>query len=204
MVWKKAFLLLFSFNLAVIAGIGLWFDSLPRRTQQMPVSPAAPAGQTAAVNLTVDQDAVNTYLTYALSEQPDLAKVLAYARVQMDTQWQVNLGLQLSDRVVPADVVMIPEVVGGNLRLHMESAEIGSLPVPVDGLFLALKHLPWPAWIDVDSSHSDLVLNVTQRPANPYGVSVLDYDPGKRALTLRVTLQPKVLLPSHSKSPSSS
>ncbi|MCL6593402.1 MAG: YpmS family protein [Alicyclobacillus sp.] len=203
MVWKKAFLLLVTLNLAVIAGIGLWFDSLPRRTQQAPVIPAAPASQTAAVNLTVDQDAVNTYLTYALSEQPDLAKVLAYARVQMDTRWQVDLGLQLSDRVVPADVVFTPEVVNGNLRLHMESADIGALPVPVDGLFLALKHLPWPTWIVVDSSHSDLVLNVTQRPANPYGVRVLSYDPGQRALTLRVTIQPKAMLPNSKTSPAS-
>ncbi|SFU91749.1 DUF2140 family protein [Alicyclobacillus macrosporangiidus] len=195
-MWKRAFIALLSVNLAVLALLGLWWGSLPK-AGSVP-APVPAAGEKAATfQLALDQDAINTYLEYAVSEQPDLKAVLAYARVQFDDRWRVQLGFKLQDRVVPADVVFTPSISGGDVTLHMESATVGalpSIPVPESALFFVFKHLPWPNWIGVDAEHADLQLHLSQRPQRPYGVQVIGYDPAQKLLTLRVSILPKSLL----------
>ncbi|MCL6517127.1 DUF2140 family protein [Alicyclobacillus sp.] len=192
-MWKKAFIALLSLNVGVLALAGLWWASLPRAGTVTTPAPQAAGETPATFQLTLGQDAINTYLEYAVSEQPDLAAVLSYARVQFDDHWRVQLGFKMQDRVVPADVVFTPAVAGGDVTLHMESAAIGSIPVPESALFFVFRHLPWPSWIGVDAENANLLIELTKRPQHPYGVKVTGYDPAAKQLTLEITLLPKSL-----------
>jgi uncharacterized protein YpmS len=191
--WKRAFVVLLAIDLLIVVAITVWWGSLPRANQVSAPTPAA-SGQPAKVQLSIGQDAVNAYLDYALSDQPDLRNTLSYARVQFNDTWRVQLGAKLADRVVPFDVVFTPIIRDGNLYLRMESADLGEVFVPPAALMAILKHLPWPAWIAVDGEQRMLDLNFTKRPQNPYGIRVLGYSPQTRRLTLQVTIVPKSLL----------
>lgn len=194
-MWKKAFIVLLSLNLFIVVGGALWWGTLPKATAvRSPSQAISTNDKPATVQLAVGQDAVNTYLEYALSEQQDVQRVLAYASVQFSDTWQVQLGLKLRDRVVPCTIVFAPHVQGGNLVLHVESATMGEIPAPLGALFFVLRHLPWPQWIVVDGLNHDLHVNFTDRPQKPYGIKVLSYSPTTRQVTIQISIIPKTIL----------
>ncbi|QQE79498.1 DUF2140 family protein [Alicyclobacillus sp. SO9] len=193
-MWKKAFILLLAINLLIVVGITSWWATLPSPQSKKGQTPPTPVTKTANVQISVGQDAINSYLEYALSNQKDVKNVLAYARVNFNQNWDVQLGAKLANKVIPLNVVFIPTVLNGNLQLHMKSADLGQVPVPTAYLFLVLRHLPWPNWITVDALHSTLNLNFTKRPQKPYGVRILKYDQKTKMLTLQVSIVPKSLL----------
>lgn len=194
-MWKKAFVTLLTLNLLFIVGAAIWFVSLPSAGSQS-IPPSIAAGEKpATVQLSVGDQAINTYLEYALSEQADLKGVLAYATVHFDNQWDIQLGAKLEQHVVPFDATFTPTIVGGNLQLHMDSAQFGGLPIPTSALFLVLQHLPWPNWIHTDGLHQTIDINLTERPQHPYGIKVLRYSPQTKLLTLLVSIIPKSTFP---------
>lgn len=192
-MWKKAFIVLISINLLVVVGLTLLWSTFPTAKSMQGQTPPKPISNPAQVQLSVGQDAVNSYLEYALTQQKDIKNVLSYAKVQFAQNWDIQLGAKLSDRVVPFNVQFVPTVLNGNLQLHMTSADLGQVPVPTSALFLVFRHLPWPNWIQVDAAHSNLNLDFTKRPQNPYGVKILKYDEQTKLLTLLITIAPKSL-----------
>lgn len=192
-MWKKAFIILLSINLLILTAFTMWFGSLSRVSKNS-LPPAPVAGSTAPVQVSIGQSAINAYLEYALSEQPDLKKFLSYAKVTFGTTWEIELGVKLSDRVVPFDINFAPTVVAGNLDLRVVDATMGQIPLPPAGLILVFKHLPMPAWIHVDAPNETLDVNLTERPQNPYGVRILSYNMATKMLTLLVTIVPKSVL----------
>lgn len=194
-MWKKAFAVLLSLNLLIIAGVAIWFVSLPKAGSST-IPPKVAAGEKqASFQVSIGDKAINTYLEYALSQQADLKGVLSYASVHFNNQWNVQLGAELEGHVVPFDAVFTPQIVGGNLHLHMESAQFGGLPVPTSALFLVLQHLPWPNWIHTDGTNQTLDVNLTERPQHPYGVKILNYSDKTKLLTLLVSIEPKSAFP---------
>ncbi len=194
-MWKKAFVTLLSLNLLVLVGFTLWWGSLPKAdTVQQKVDKLSSQDKAATVQLAVGEDAINTYLEYAIAEQKDVQGVLSYVRVHFDTDWQLQVGIKLANRVVDWDMVMSPQVQNGNLSLQFRSATMGQLPVPPSALFFIFKHLPWPNWITVDPDNYIIHLNFTERPQNPYGIEILDYSSSTKLVTLRVTIVPRSLL----------
>jgi uncharacterized protein YpmS len=194
-MWKKAFVALLSLNLLILVGFTLWWGSLPKAAGvEEKVNQLAGQTKPATVQLAVGEDAVNSYLEYAVSEQKDVQRVLAYARVHFDTNWEVQVGLKLADRVVPCDIIMAPKTSGGNLTLQVLQANMGDLPVPTSALFFVFQHLPWPSWITVDSEQNELNLLFTNRPQQPYGIQIVGYSTATKLVTLRITIVPKSLL----------
>jgi uncharacterized protein YpmS len=194
-MWKKAFIVLLSLNLFVVVGGALWWGTLPKAYQvKTPVQAITNQDKPATIQLSIGQDAVNTYLEYALSEQQDVQRVLAYGSVQFSNTWQVQLGLKLRDRVIPCNIVFAPTVSNGNLVLHVQSATMGEIPAPLGALFFVLRHLPWPQWITVDGEKHDLHVNFTDRPQKPYGIKVLSYSPTTQQVTLQVSIVPKSIV----------
>lgn len=120
--------------------------------------------------------------------------MLSSAQVSFADTWNVQLGIKLSDRVVPFSITFIPQVNHGNLLLQVQSATMGQIPIPTAALMFVFRHLPWPNWIAVDDAHSILALNFTERPQNPYGVYIQNYSNQTKLLTLQITIQPKTLL----------
>jgi uncharacterized protein YpmS len=194
-MWKKAFVALLSLNLLVLVGFTMWWGMLPKAdTVQQKVDKLASQDKTATIQLAIGEDAINTYLEYAISEQKDIQGVLSYVRVHFDADWQLQVGIKLSNRVVPCDIVMAPRVQNGNLYLQVKSASMGEIPVPPSALFFVFKHLPWPNWITVDPDTYTINLLFTQRPQQPYGIEILDYSTSTKLVTLRVSIVPKSLL----------
>ncbi|WAH36577.1 DUF2140 family protein [Alicyclobacillus dauci] len=202
MWWKRGFIILLSLNILVFAGGLILLDTFPAanspRVKQIEQQQAP--GQTTSVQLVLGQDAINTYMDYALSQQADVHKVLDYAHIQFASTWNCDLGVKLMDKVVPFHLVLVPTVVGGNLYLQVKSAAMGQVPVPNSLLFLMLKHLPWPDWIGLDVPHQTLQLNLTKRPQNPYGVRIIGYSAQTQQLSLEITMVPKALMNSGSAS----
>lgn len=197
-MWKKAFATLLSLNLLIIAGVAIWFVSLPKAgTTTIPPKVAAGEKQ-ATVQLSIGDEAINTYLEYALAEQADLKGVLSYATVHFDKQWNIRIGAELEGHVVPFDATFTPTIIGGNLQLHMESAQFGGLPIPTSALFLVFQHLPWPNWIHTDGTNQTLDINLTERPQHPYGIKILKYSDQTKLLTLLVSIEPKSTFPKSS------
>ena len=193
-MWKRAFIVLLSLNILVfVLGI-LWLNSFPRASTTPPTAVAGTQDKTANVQIAIGQDAINTYLEYALSEQTDVKQFLSYARVQFGSNWDANVGIILADRVVPFTMEFTPTVVSGNLDLQVKSASIGDIPVPVSLLFLVLKRAPWPYWITPDAESSTIDVNFTQRTPHPYGIQILNYSPQTDLLTLNVSIVPKTVL----------
>lgn len=191
-MWRKAFLVLLSLNLCVVVAGTLWWQTLPKAAQvQTPSQAVATNTKPATIQLSVGQDAINSYLEYALSEEQDVQKVLSYASIQFGKQWDVQAGLKLKGRVVPCDIVITPEVDNGNLILHVERATMGEIPAPLGALFFVMQHLPWPNWIAVDGVQHDLHINFTERPQQPYGIRILGYSPTKKTITLQISILPK-------------
>ncbi|GGJ05625.1 hypothetical protein GCM10010885_13460 [Alicyclobacillus cellulosilyticus] len=188
-MWKRAFLGLLSINLLIVAAIGLWLDLLPPQSAPPPGRPV-PAGA-AAVQVAVGDDAINAYLEYALAQQPDMRKVLSYARVHFASNWDVSLGVKLADRVVPFDLTFSPRIAGGDLVLQVQGAEMGHVPIPTSLLMVIFRHLPWPDWIRVDDPGSQLVLRFSARPQRPYGVRMVSYSAADKRLTANIYILPK-------------
>lgn len=199
-MWKKLFVALLSINLFIIVGATLWWGTLPKASSvRPPTQSTALSDKPATIQLAVGQDALNSYLEYALSEQQDVQRVMSYANIQFADTWTVQAGLKLSDRVVPVSIVLTPIVQSGNLILHVESATMGDIPVPTGALFFVMQHLPWPNWIAVDGLGHDIHLNLTSRPQKPYGIRVLSYSPTTKMVTVQVSIVPKAVLQSAKK-----
>lgn len=192
-MWKKAFVLLLSLDLLVFVIIGVWFATLPKpKSGNVPQAPSSE--RLARIQLSMGQDAINTYLAVAVSQQPDLKKVLSYATVQFGTRWKLQFGLRAQNRVVPADLVIAPKISGGNLDLQIEHATLGHVPIPLSLLMLTLRHASWPNWIAIDTANHMLNLNFSERPKSPYGVEVLGYSPQTQQLSMRLLIAPKAAL----------
>jgi len=192
-MWKKSFIVLLLINLLIVLGGLAWLNSFPRQAPA-PGTPAAVDGVPATVQLSVGQDAINTYLEYFLSEQADMSRVLSYARVNFDSNWEGELGIKLVDRVVAFNIVFVPVIDHGNIDLRVESATMGQIPLPPSLLFLVFRRLPWPNWITVDAQNNTLDVNLTKRPQRPYGIEVMSYSSQTRLLTLLVSIVPKATL----------
>lgn len=194
-MWKRAFVILVSINLLVFAVGVAWLTSFPRASESpQPPAPIAVSPGSANVQLSIGQDAINTYLQYALSEQLDVQRVLSYAEVDFSNVWDCDLGIKLADRVVPFQLEFTPIIQNGNLDLQVTSASMGDLPIPVSLLFLVLRHLAWPNWIQLDPNGHLIDLNFTDRPQRPYGIHIDSYSPQTELLTLTVTIVPKAIL----------
>ncbi|OFW78022.1 MAG: hypothetical protein A2201_05335 [Alicyclobacillus sp. RIFOXYA1_FULL_53_8] len=195
-MWKKAFILLLSFNLLLVVGFTVWWGSLPKASQTSSNLPSSgvTSGQPANVQVAIGSQAINSYLQYALTEQKDVQKVLSDARVDFSDQWNVQLGIKLTDRIVPFTIVFNPQVQNGNLLLQVQSATMGEIPIPTAALMFVFRHLPWPNWITTDAANNTLALNFTQRAQNPYGIYIQSYSPVSKLLTLQITILPKALL----------
>lgn len=196
-MWKKAFIILLSLNLFVIVGGTMWWGSLPKTSAvSSPTETVQKSDKPATIQLSLGADAINSYLEYALSEQADVQRVLAYGSVAFSDTWQVQVGLKLKDRVVPCTFVFTPQVDNGNLVLHVESATMGDIPAPLGALFFVMLHVSWPSWIVVDATNHNIHVNFTERPQLPYGVRVLSYSPTTKQISMQVTIVPKSLLQS--------
>ncbi len=194
-MWKRAFIVLLSLNLVVFVFVIAWLNTFPR-TQPAPNTDASVTQKAANVQLAVGQDAINTYLEYALTEEPDVKQIFSYARVGFSNTWDCDVGIKLTDRVVPFQLTFDPNVQSGNLDLKIESASIGGIPVPTSLLMLVLKHAPWPYWISLNTDNEAIDVNFTKRTPKPYGVQILNYSPQTKLLTLVVSIVPKQALSS--------
>ena len=193
-MWKRAFIVLLSVNLVLLVFGVVWLNSFPRNTP-IPKSQVSLPGKSANIQLAIGQDAINTYLEYALSEQPDIKQIFSYARVGFDTNWACDVGIRLSDRIVPFHLTLQPSVSAGNLDLQIVNASIGDVPIPTSVLLLVLKHAPWPDWIALDIPNEAIDVNFTKRPPHPYGVQIVDYSLKTKLLTMVVSIIPKSVMP---------
>jgi uncharacterized protein YpmS len=194
-MWKKAFIVLLSLNLFVIVLFTLWFGSLPKASKFGSGQAASDStGKPAPIQLSVGEQAINAYLEYAIAEEPDVKRVLSYAKVKFDDKWSIQLGIKLADRVVAFDTVISPSIHNGNLGLRIETASMGEVPLPVNALLFLFRNLPWPNWIQIQPETNTLELNFSERPQKPYGVRVLNYSPVTKMLTVLVTIVPRSVL----------
>jgi uncharacterized protein YpmS len=189
-MWKRAFIVLLSINLVICVFFVAWLNTFPRAAT-VPKADAGLMGKAANVQLSVGEDAINTYLQYALSEQPDVKQIFSYARVGFSDTWDCDVGIKLTDRVVPFHLTLAPHVQSGNVELQIENAAIGGIPVPTSLLMLVLKHAPWPNWIALDLQNQAIDVNFTKRTPHPYGVKILRYAPDTRLLTMMISIVPK-------------
>lgn len=192
-MWKRAFIVLLSVNLVLSVFVIAWLNILPR-SASVPKADAGLTGKAANVQLAVGEDAINTYLQYALTEQPDLQQFLSYARVGFSDTWDCDVGIRLTDRVVPFHLTLSPSVQSGNVDLKIDSAQMGGIPIPTSLLTLVLKHVPWPYWISLDAQNEAIDVNFTKRIPHPYGVKILNYSPDTKLLTMMVSIVPKPAL----------
>ena len=193
-LWKKAFVVLLCLNLLVVGSTALWILSFPKTTPlPSAAKPVVPPIGSATVQLSVGQSAINTYLEYFVADQAEMRRVLSYARVQFSDVWDLRLGVKLAQRVIPADVQIVPVVSAGNLALNVQHASLGDVPVPTSLLFVVFQQLAWPTWITVDGQHDALDINFSRRPQTPYGMRVLNYSDQTRLLTMLVTMLPRSL-----------
>lgn len=197
-MYKRAFIILLTLNLFFFAAVGLWIGNFPNqalKAQSGVSSGSSPSTviASAPVDVSIGDVAINAYLQYAVTDQPDLNRFLQSATVTFHDTWTCSMGLKLVDRVVPFTMDISPHIDNGNLTLQVESAHVGGIPVPVSLLFVLLRHVHFPAWTSLDESTRSIHLFFTERPQHPYGVRVLDYAPSTRLLTLQVTILPKTL-----------
>lgn len=195
-MWKKAFVLLLSFNLLLVVGFTVWWGTLPKASPGAVVNPPASStsGKPATIQVSLGSDAINSYLQYALTEQKDVQKVLSDAQINFGNNWNVQLGVKLVNKVVPFAITFAPQASQGNLLLQVQSATMGQIPIPPAALMFVFRHLPWPNWIAVDDAHNTLALNFSERPQNPYGIYIQNYSAQSKLLTLQISIQPKTLL----------
>lgn len=196
MWWKRAFIILLSLNILVFAGGLILLDTFPaaNSTRAKNLEVQQTPANAASIQLDIGQDAINSYIGYALTQEADVHQVLDYAHIQFTSTWNCELGIKLLGKVVPFHLVLIPKAVNGNLDLQVKSAAMGQVPVPDSLLFLMLKHLPWPNWISLDANQHTLDLNFSARPQKPFGVKILGYSAKTQQVSLIVTMQPKALL----------
>lgn len=191
-VWKKLFVILLSINLLLFVLVALWFQTLPR--SHATTAHQHLLAQAANVDLTIGQQAVNTYLTYALDEQKDVRNVLDYASVRFTNDWNIILGVKIAGRIIPCDVELMPSVHQGDLWLPVTSASIGGVSVPKSLLFYLFKHAPWPSWIVVDDHNQRIDVNLADRAPSkksPYHIRAKDYSPQSQTITFIVSILPK-------------
>ncbi|MDQ0190748.1 DUF2140 family protein [Alicyclobacillus cycloheptanicus] len=193
-MWKKLFVLLLSFDLLVIVAGAVGFAVLSQPHKQ-PSPPAQSVGQEAEIPLTIGQDAINTYLAYAVSESSELRKTVSYATVQLGTEWNLQFGFLVGGRVLPVSILVTPTIHSGNLDLRVQQAHMGGLPIPPAVLVSVLQHAPLPAWIVADRDTNTIDLNVTARPKSPYGVRFVSYDATTKQLSVILLVAPKAALP---------
>ncbi|EPZ43002.1 DUF2140 family protein [Alicyclobacillus acidoterrestris] len=195
MWWKRGFIILLSLNILVFVGGLIVLDSFPSATSSSvkKFQSTPDDGKTAAVQVVIGQDAINSYIAYALTQEADVQKIMSYAQIQFASTWNCDIGVKLLDKVVPFHLVLVPDVENGNLNLQVKSASMGQVPVPDSLLFLLLKHLQWPNWINLDANHHILQLNFTQRPQEPFGVRILGYSSTTQQLSLQVTMSPSAI-----------
>lgn len=193
-MWKRAFIVLLSINLVLLVFGLVLLNSFPHGAP-VPKSQISAQGKPANVQLAIGEEAINTYLEYALTEQPDIKQIFSYARVGFDSSWGCDVGIRLSDRIVPFHLTLQPFVSSGNLDLRIVNASIGDIPIPTSMLLLVLKHAPWPSWISLDIPNEAIDVNFTKRPPHPYGVKILDYSQQTKLLTMVVSIVPKSVMP---------
>jgi uncharacterized protein YpmS len=189
-MWKRAFIVLLSINLVIAVFAIAWLNTFPK-SATVPKANTDLTEKAANVQLAIGEDAINTYLEYALAEQPDVKQIFSYARVGLSNTWDCDVGIKLTDRVVPFHLTLSPNVQAGNVALQIDSAAIGGIPVPTSLLMLVLKHAPWPYWISLDLDHQAIDVDFTKRTPHPYGVKILGYSPTTKLLTLMISIVPK-------------
>lgn len=195
MWWKRAFIILLSLNVLVFAGGIILLNSFPKETAPTtPPSLATPSAGKASVQVVIGQDAINTYLAYAIRQDATLKKNLRYARIQFASDWTCDFGVNVLDSTVPFHLVLSPLIEQGNLYLQVKQASMGVLPIPNGLLFSILQRVHWPSWIGVDQAHDILQINLTKRPQNPFGVEVLNYSSSQQQLTLQLSMSPNAML----------
>jgi uncharacterized protein YpmS len=192
--WKKAFVILLCCNLLIFTVSIAWLTALPKASQS-PASPA-PSSVSPAANIQVGigQDAINTYLQYALTEQADVQRFLSSATIHFSNTWDFQAGIKLMDRVVPFQLQFQPIVNNGNVDLKVVNASMGDIPIPPSLLFLLMRRVAWPSWIQLNDEQKMIDVNFTDRPKQPYGVHIVSYNPDTQLLTLIITIIPKNVL----------
>ncbi|GMA63238.1 YpmS family protein [Alicyclobacillus fastidiosus] len=195
MWWKRGFIILLSLNILVFVGGLIVLDTFPSQSSSSVknMQSTQDDSKTAAVQVVIGQDAINSYLAYELTQEADVQKIMSYAHIQFASTWNCDLGVKLLDKVVPFHLVFVPDVENGNLNLQVQSASMGEVPVPNSLLFLLLKHLQWPNWINLDANHQTIQLNFTERPQQPFGVRILNYSSTTQQLTLQVMMSPSAI-----------
>lgn len=191
-MWKKLFVILLSLNLLAFVTVALWFELLPSPKQVSKMPSPLPANA-ANIELVVGQEAVNTYLSYALTEQKDMKKILSYAGVTFKDKWNIRFGLKVADKVVPCDILLTPIVHQGNLWLPIDGASLGGIAVPKSLLFMLFQHVAWPSWIVIDPSTEEIRVNLTSRPSGQYHIRTMAYSTNTRRITFQVSMTPKPL-----------
>lgn len=194
MSWKRAFVVLLCANLLFFTVAVAWLTSLPKAESNSSQTTASVKTPAAAVQIGIGQDAINTYLQYALTEQKDVQRFLASATVQFSNTWDFAAGIKLMDRVVPFQLQFDPIVNKGNVDLKVVDASIGDLPVPPSFLFLVLRRVAWPTWIQLNAPEKTIDVNFTSRPQTPYGIRIISYNSVSQMLYLIVTIIPKYVL----------
>ena len=191
-MWKKLFVILLSLNLLAFVSVALWFELLPT-PKQVSRTPSPLPANAANIELVVGQEAVNTYLSYALTEQKDVQKILSYASVTFQNQWNIRFGLKVADKVVPCDIELTPVIHQGNLWFPIDGATLGGFAVPKSLLFMLFEHVTWPSWIVIDPFAEEIRVNLTSRPSGQYRIRAMGYSNETRRITFEVSMMPAPL-----------
>ncbi|SIT02845.1 DUF2140 family protein [Alicyclobacillus vulcanalis] len=191
-MWKRLFIVLAALDLlAVVAGLIVW-NSLPTASRA-PAPAAPPVTSAPVVQVDIGADAINAYLAYAIAHDPEVSRVLASGSVQFGDTWVCDFAVKVLDHAVPMQFVVTPVIQGGNLVLHVDSAQLSFIPIPRTVVFSVLERAPLPNWIQVDGSAQNIALNFTERPAKPFAVRVVGYSPTTQKLSLDLAISPQAL-----------
>lgn len=197
MWWKRGFIILLTLNLLLLVGGLIVWNTFPltsHSSSPAPIQNEKGQQNEASIQLVIGQDAINTYLTYAVSHEADLHKIIGRAHIEFASTWNGDVDVIVLGRTIPFHLVMVPVVVSGNLYLQIKQASMGVIPIPDSLLFPLMQRVQWPNWIRVDATHRVLQLNLTQRPQNPFGIRVVQYSDLTQQLTMQLTMSPNAIL----------
>ncbi|MDQ0191186.1 DUF2140 family protein [Alicyclobacillus cycloheptanicus] len=187
-MWKRVFVVLFSLHLILLAGVLVWFFSLPKagtKAVQALASSNASGEPSTAVEIQIDQNAANLFLAQALANQPELSNILSSANVSFGDTWTTDLNIKVDQQVVPFTLTCLPTITNGNLDLQIVHASIGGTTM-TDTFVNILQLLHLPSWITFDPAAETIHIDFADLPGDKVKVHLERYSAARHTLTAQV------------------
>ncbi|MDB5085098.1 MAG: hypothetical protein JWN30_1984 [Bacilli bacterium] len=178
-------------NVFVIGtGVYLYLKvSTPHRVQTSP----APALQASyPIETVLPISAVNQIVQQSLQTAPTMGTSSAHlSGVSFQfggAQLITNVQVFLFGRTMNLQVMSRPQVLNGDVRLDMTSAQVSGFPLPLTSLFSILGSIGFPPWMRVDQQQQQVWLHFTGHRFGNFSIYVREIDPGKDRIRAGLSL----------------